>query len=402
MRFEPYENVPLYISTPEGIGEFIFAEEASIAVSQPLSVTRQVDDNLFQIVSYVENNTAEDSLIYEEKTFVSEERFLALIGPSGGPPQPLATSIRKIPKDTEIIFQSGQSLFFDEDVYPDGNQYIVSLYAKSGDWSLTRGQAQSGHFNPLFNYVSDGPIVGTLDVSFYPSTGNLPYFFNITGLLNPAQFPPVNEERLDGHIGPFEFTHAYLNSFEFSISPNSLIQANASFQIYGTLKEDQAFLDDYFNGNLYKQQSIPHGSNSKIIGATPLGIEHPISFSYSIQVDRTSRFEAPTSNNYNNKELGITPTRVTKKAVTINMSIQGESLDPDMLQDGFNGRIANLKAQLYDLSYENFGSDEIFNQENHNGFLTEFSCHGPITSQALSVTSQGNLIGAIETTQTLK
>lgn len=402
MKFKPYEDVPFYLESENGSSQFIFAEEASIAVSQPLSVTRQVDDNVLQILSYVEKNTANHSLDYQVTTFNANESFLVLLGPSGGAPQPIATSIRKIPKDTEIIFESGKSLFFNHEIEPDGNQYIVSLYAKSGDWSLSAEHAQQGYFNPLFEYVSESSIVGSLDVSFYPNTGNLPYFFNITGLANPAQFPPINEEKLAGHIGPFRFDDAYLSSFEFSISPNSMIQANASFQVYGTLTEDEGFLDNYFNGDLYKQQSIPHADHTKIIGTNPLGLEHPISFSYSINVNRSPRFDAPTSNNYQNQLIGQVPTRVTKKSTTINMSIQGESLDPDMLKDGFNGRIANLRAQLHDLSYDEFGSDEAMSQENHRGFLTEFSCHGPITSQALSVSSQGNLIGAIEVTQTIK
>ena len=32
---------------------------------------------------------------------------------------------------------------------------------------------------------------------------NLKHFFNITGLVDPAQFPPVNEDRLTGHLGDF-------------------------------------------------------------------------------------------------------------------------------------------------------------------------------------------------------
>jgi len=401
MIFEPYENVPLYLSS-DGKGEFIFAEQASLAVSQPLSVTRQVDDNQLQITSYVSSSSPDTPIDYVPQNFSPNSPFLVLLGPSGGPPMPLATSIKKIPKGTEVVFNSGKSLFFEHDVFPDGNQYIVSLYAKSGDWSLSEGEAQSGYFNPLFNYVASGPIVGSLDVSFYPNTGNLASFFNITGLLNPAQFPPLNEEKVEGYLGPFRFSDAYLNSFNFSISPNSIIQANANFSIYGSLTKDETIMEDYFSSDLYKQQSIPHGDHSQIVGTTPLGFEHTISFDYSINVNRDSRFEAPTSDTLENTDLGLVPTRVTKNSTVINMSLQGESLDPDMLKDGFNGREANLKVRLHDLSYDDFGSDDVMSQENHRGFMAEFSCDGVINTQALSVSSQGNLVGAIEVTQTIK
>ena len=158
MKFKPYEDVPFYLESENGSSQFIFAEEASIAVSQPLSVTRQVDDNVLQILSYVEKNTATHSLDYQATTFNANEPFLVLLGPSGGAPQPIATSIRKIPKDTEIIFESGKSLFFNHEIEPDGNQYIVSLYAKSGDWSLSAEHAQQGYFNPLFEYVSESSM----------------------------------------------------------------------------------------------------------------------------------------------------------------------------------------------------------------------------------------------------
>ena len=391
MKFLPYEDVPLFLGSEDGNdSEYIFAESASLSLSQPLRSVRYTDDNVLQICAFNNGNSVE----YTSPTFNSDTFHTALLGPSGGPPQPLSTSIYKIPSGTKITFPNDKHLYFSGDVFPDGHNYLVNLQSKDSTWNLSEGEAQSGYFDPVYNYVADGPVQGTLDVNFYINTGNLKSFFNITGL--SSSFPPIDEQKLTGFFGNFKFSCAHLNSLDFSLSPNSISQAKATFAVYGVLEEDTTITDTYYSSDLYQQQSIPHGEDSSVIGASQVGIDHPVSFSYNISVDRTPTYCTPTGKylrsdgTYN--PTGDLPKRVSKKSVSITTSIAGENIDPNILSEGLNGKRANIDIHLQDLNYQNF-------EDNSNGFLHAFNSSGVITEQSLSVNSAGYLNGSVKINQ---
>jgi len=389
MKFLPYEDVPLYLAMNGKEGEYIFAESATLSVNQPLSISRQIDDNIIQICEY----GLGENMTYTPKTFNQDEGFFVTLGPTDGPPRPLATSIKKIEKDSKITFPNGKHLYFSVDIYPDGHDYVIPLYSKSGNWNLTTGEAQSGYFEPLYKYVSSGPVRGEMSVNFYPNTGNLKNFFNITGLSDPNIYPPVDEERITGFLGDFTFDNVYLKSFSFSLSPNSVSQASASFDVYGSLGHVDGLTDNYFSSDLYDQQSVPHGQNSEIVGTTSFDMEHPVSFNYSMNVDRSVRYEAPNINS--ESTVGLVPERVSKQSSTISLSVEGENLNPDILSDGFNGKEANVKIILKDLNYQGF-------EDNSNNVLNTFTCSGVITSQSLSVGSNGYLNGSVNISQSIQ
>ena len=231
-------------------------------------------------------------------------------------------------------------------------------------------------------------------MSFYINGGNLPSFFNITGLRDPHQYPPIDEEKITGFLGNFRFSDAYLKSLSFSMSPEQVSQAKASFLIFGELTEDSSLISNYYNSSLYNQQSVPHGMHSQLIGTMDGGIENPVSFTYSMTVNRTPRYVVGTGNHKDTFELGngLVPARVTKDFTTISMSINGESIDPKILEHGFGGKRANLTAELRDLSYSSF-------EDNSSGLLQTFHCSGIINSQNLSVKSDGHLKGGISVSQ---
>jgi len=391
MKFLPYEDVPLFLGSEDGNeSEYIFAESANLSISQPLKTVRYVDDNIIQICAF---NSGE-SINYSSPTFNTNTFHTTLLGPSGGPPQPLSTSIYKIPSGTKINFPNNKHLYFSGDIFPNGHDYLVTLESKDSTWSLTEGEAQSGYFDPIYNYVSDGPVQGTLDVSFYINTGNLKSFFNITGL--GSSFPPIDEQKITGFLGDFKFNCAHLNSLEFSISPNSISQARASFSVYGVLEQDSTITNSYYSSSLYAQQSIPHGQDSSILGASQAGIDHPISFSYKINVERTPTYCTPTGKYFRSdgtyNPTGDLPKRVSKKSVSITTSIAGENIDPNILSEGLNGKRANIDINLKDLNYQNF-------EDNSNGFLHTFNSSGVITEQSLSVNSAGYLNGSVKINQ---
>lgn len=386
MSFLSYDKVPLFLSVKDKEGEFIFAEKASISVSQNVSAYRQMDDNILQICNYGDGS----SISYEPKNFSANVRELITMGPIGGPPKSIATSINEIKKDTKITFPNGKHLYFARDIKPEGHDYLVEVYAKSGGWSLNEDESQKGYFEPNLEYVATSPIEGTLDVDFYLNTGNMPSFFNITGLVDPTVYPPVSNEVITGFLGDFTFDHAYLSNFSFNVSANSISQASASFQLYGLLQKDENISKNYYSSDLYQQQSVPHGTNSAIIGINALGMDHATSFSYSASINRVPKYEAPKEDEI--PEAGFTPSNVSKRETSISVTIAGTNIDPEIMKKALNREQISITCELHDLSYQN-------HTDNSAGFMQKFNCDGVVDSQSVSVNSLGFLEGSITMTK---
>lgn len=392
MKFLPYEDVPLVLYK-DGKTELVFAESASISVAQPLAANKQLDENLLQICEYGIGSNIE----YQPQSFIADQSIPVTLGPIGGPPQPLSTSIYKVIEDTKISFPNNKNLYFSKSIWPNGNNYVIDVYAKSGGWELSVEEAQSGYFEGLTEYSAGNGIKGSLEVNFYTDTGNLSSFFNVTGLSDPFQYPPIDEDKIAGSLGDFIFLEAYLTNFSFSLSPNSISQASASFDIYGDLVKSDLLKDFWVNDmeDYYKNKSIAHGQYSNIVGSSSLDLENPISFSYNISVDRSPRYVMPTGELLDSTD-GIFPDRVSKKSTTINMSIEGENFDPEITFEGhYHGRGANLTANIFDLSYQ--GAN--YNSE---GFMHSFACSGIVNSESLSVSSDGYLNGTVSVSQSVR
>lgn len=417
MSFLPFEDVPLYLSCKDNSGEFIFAESASISVSQPVNSFRQADDNIFPILCFGEGSSEDIGnnviTIYDEgdanapeDATLTNEIFYVTLGPSGGPPQPVATSIEEIPQDTEVIFPSGSgestiSLFVAREIIPNGHDYIVPVYAKN-PCTLSGSMIQSGIFQPNYKYHAVGPIEGQLDVSFYFNTGNLDPFFNITGrttLFNP-------DDKISGYLGPFRFDNAYLNNLSFSLSPNSISQASANFTFYGSLIKDESIITGYFQngtGYLYEQQSIPHGQNSQIIATNNLGVNHPIAFSYNMNIERSAKYSIPSTSDYIdlNDLTFLIPEKVSTRKITTSATIAGDSINPLLIENTLSPHMASISVDLYDLNYEDQSSD-VFYERNDKGKLKTFTVTGFIGNQNLSVNSAGYLAGEVSVTQVIE
>ena len=99
MNFLPYEDVPLFLGSEDGAeSEYIFAESASLSVTQPLKAVRYVDDNVLQICAFNSGHSTD----YSSPSF-NTNAHATLLGPSGGPPQPLSTSNTKYPQELKLF-----------------------------------------------------------------------------------------------------------------------------------------------------------------------------------------------------------------------------------------------------------------------------------------------------------
>ena len=386
MSLLPYENVPLYLAEKGKEGEYIFAERASLNLNQSVSVDRQMDDNIIQIAAYSDGSTID----YSSHTFLPNEDTLITLGPIGGPPKPIATSIYSIEKDSKITFPNGKHLYFSKEIRPSGNDYVIEVYAKSGGWSLDENECQNGYFNPELGYSAKSPIEGSLEVDFYLNTGNMPNFFNITGIADPTKYPPISNEVITGFLGDFEFQNAYLSSFSFSVSANAIVQASASFQIYGLIKKNTELSKNYYSSSLYQQQSIPHGEKSQIIGIKALGMDYATSFSYSAQINRVPKYSLPEDDEI--PEFGFVPSRVSKRETTVSVNIEGTNIDPSIINKASKRENVEISCELYDLSYQNY-------KNNSAGFMQKFVCDGMVDSESVSINSLGFLEGSFSITK---
>lgn len=391
MILQPYDDVPLYLSVEgSNTGEYIFADSASLTLSQTIKASRQLDDNILQICAYGDGS---DMLFNDMFIFKEGVHELVVLGPIGGPPRPIASSIDKIEKDSKITFPNGKILHFSEEVNPNGHDFLTKVYSPNGSVMLSEYEAQNGYFEPSFKYVADTPIKGTLDVDFYVNEGNLPHFFSITGLANPTEFPPINNDRVTGFLGDFAFYGAYLTKFAFSISPNSVIQAQASFDIYGNLIKDESLSANYYSSDLYKQQSIPHGETSKIVGLSSIGFNYALGFSYSASISRYPKYEVPTGDYI--PSVGFLPSRASKRQTNVTITVEGDNLDPSVLHKVMNQENVEVICELRDLSYKDY-------RNNSAGLLSQFYCYGAVESESLSINSRGYLNGSVTISQVLQ
>ena len=128
----------------------------------------------------------------------------------------------------------------------------------------------------------------------------------------------------------------------------------------------QSILDDY--GCLKENQfSIPHAVNTKLVGASGIGINYPLNFDYTISSQRSPEVPVPLSGKIS--EDGEVPVRVTKDNIDITIKIQGEKLDPFLK---ISGQRANVTVELSDIGFNKEFTD------NNEGLMNKFSLAGSL------------------------
>lgn len=231
-------------------------------------------------------------------------------------------------------------------------------------------------YGRLLRYSPQGGIVGSLSLSFYP-TKNFHENYQEFDIINIVNNPEHLDSFINGTTGSFagvDFSNAYLKSLSFSVEPFSPIQVQTSFDVYGSLTASSN-LTEAFDENGANEINIPNGVNSYFVAATSLGLDYPISFNYSANIN--------TSVDY---YVGSTvPSRVSRSSVDVNMDINGERFGNEL---SFAGNNASLTTHLYPVhSTDPIGS---------------FLCSGVVVSNQLNSASNQYLRGSLALTQSLK
>tara|TARA_R110000824_G_scaffold14858_5_gene62880 strand:+ start:2352 stop:3659 length:1308 start_codon:yes stop_codon:yes gene_type:complete len=424
-KFDRYEDVPVIIAdTILGIKETIFATSCSTSLGQPISSKSYVGDHFISLCAEVDNVFTPEQFVglkfekgssyellvgardlgtqYESiqtgvgggsRTQVAENRSRIAM--------PLAKSVGSIESGSKIIFPNEKV----ESIVPSAGYINGNILTVSGDFSkgdthigvicdyksfnLTgQRDCSRGEITPKREYSADGPVQGNLDLQFYLNTGNLQSFFNITGAISVLQYPTINEQPVQISVGNYVYSDAYLKNFSFDVVPNEPVVAKASYSIFGEAGVFAPLLPIENNN----QKSLPHGLTSKVDGSE-VGITSPISFSYSVDVDRTPEFNIPQYGH--NAEVqdpneGEMPSRVNKNKTLISAVIVGEKMDTEFPLEGKRVKVGVI---LKDLSYKSSFSD------NNQGVMQSFEVDGVVKGQSLNVADQGFLTAQVEVVQ---
>ena len=242
---------------------------------------------------------------------------------------------------------------------------------------------------------------GRLNITYYMNTGNIHSFADLTGLMDPTIYPQVNETKITGSLGDYKFNDAYLTEMSFSAEPFQVIETNIDLDIYGKMEYVEGWSESVFDNYpciRENQLTVPHAMNTKIYGANSVGIQYPLSFSYSIYANQIPEIPVPISG-YADDD-GELPVRVAKNEVDITIDLEGEKLDPFLK---ITGQRADVTISLSDIGFDekftdnNFGKLKEFKLAGNlvlpDAVPEELEQYGVVDQDALSVSEGGFLRG---------
>jgi hypothetical protein len=359
--FRRYEDTPVLVGQEGKEPVFVFANSASISVTQAIYAKKFTEDYRISFAGIREDLVIQPNREYE-----------FLLGSLAGIGKKIPESIETIRKGTKISYPSKKSLLVNQDAF--GGDYMIRVI-NTGEEEIVLDKDLDipfGEVDIVREYSAERGAMGSLDITYYMNTGNIYSFFQVTGLVDTEVYPQISEERITGCLGDFKFTDAYIREISFSARPYEPIETNVSIDIYGNLEYEDGLSDRIINNDYYDyrvfQKSIPHALGSKIEGAENVGMEHPIDFSYTITVDREPTYEVPLSGNLD--ESGEVPVRVNKTSIDVTAEIIGEKLDP-YLQ--ITGQRAEIHVTLGDIGFSKDFTD------NNIGEMREFRLVGNLT-----------------------
>lgn len=336
--FARYEDTPVLVGHEGQDPVFIFADNASISVSQTIYAKKFPEDYKISFAN-----------INEDLFLESGKEYQFILGSRNGRAKRVAESVEVIRKGTKLSYPSRKSLIINEELVP--GDYRVRVLTTGDTYLSYEEDIPNGEVDVVRHYAAERGARGSLDITYYMNTGNVYSFFDVTGLVDKEIYPQIHEGKITGCLGNFTFDDAYIREISFSARPYEPIQSTVSIDIYGNLNyqsglSESIIGDDYRDYRRY-QHSVPHAVGTKIEGVKNLGMEYPIDFTYTISVDREPTYEIPVSGNLDKSE-GEVPVRVNKTSINITADLVGEKLDPFLK---ITGQRADLTVKLSDIGF---------------------------------------------------
>ena len=251
-------------------------------------------------------------------------------------------------------------LKYEDVVITLGNEKV---FADSASLNVDASAAESRNvYGEIERYAPANGLIGGLSFECY-MTGAIPAYLNMTGI--------PDSDTKNGTFGGLAFTDAYARSYNLQIEPYAPVRISAALDFYSALTSDISASSSSPTDLSYWKNQYAHGIRSYVLG-TPSNINNTLTVAYSVSAERRPIYLAGET----------TPTRVTKEAVEINMSIRGDNIGDLLL---ISGNHAEITCHLLDM--------------NTNTTLDKLRCSGQITRQELSISSQNYLNGVISVRQ---
>lgn len=258
-----------------------------------------------------------------------------------------------------------------------------------------------GSKTEFVDFAATAGIKGKLDISFVitaeffkqnNTTNNIDRLFEIKD--------GMSENPIDGNIvGRYLFDNMYLTNFSFSISPFQVIQANASYDIYGTILKtvDRRFQElsiDPAHG--LKSFGEVKASNTNIDAANKKQFEVS-KLNYNIIVGRKvhNHIKDGEHTSINTTPNGVVPVRVSVENIEAEINIESNEIIRNLNSDG-NYQPGLTSDNLQDSTIEAF----LYSLKGEK--IAKFSCVGKVQSQSISISEGSHSRGSISVKQIIK
>lgn len=287
-------------------------------------------------------------------------------------------------KDPILRFEDGKISLSGKDLLVQSANLSIAPTLEAervyGDYdpSIAGARTQFVNFNPTQN------LKGQLDITFYISAER----FAMGGVYNTIDqmfeiASGMSEQPINNNIvGRYTFNNMYLKSFGFDMSPFSVIRANASYDIYGSIYKT---IERRFHKS---SVDFAHTMKSfgELLASDVVQNEFEVlNLKYNINVNRKSynHIRGNEHTSINTSPDGATPVRISVESIEKEMTIESNEIVENLNAYGDRQNLttveglANSTITAYLLSWE---GDKI----------ASFSVDGKIQSESLSIAEGQN------------
>jgi hypothetical protein len=298
--------------------------------------------------------------------------------------------------DPFLRFERGKIMVGGKDLFVKSANLSIapSLQAERvyGDYDPETGGAKVD----FVNFAPVGGIRGTLDITFLITaedfkkdniTNNIQRMFEIKDGMD--EYPIHNNL-----VGRYRFDNMYLKSFGFSLTPFQIIEATASYNIYGSVRKSSA-METSKTENDFVHALKSFGNLNASTGGSDFEIKK---LGYNIVVNRKeyNHIRDGEHTSVNTSPDGVVPTRVSVESIEAEMSVEANDIVSNLNPYGI--------SQTYGqgLNTQTDSSISAFLYSIDGSKIAKFSCVGKIQNQSLSIAEGQYSAGSVTIKQIIK
>jgi len=298
--------------------------------------------------------------------------------------------------DPLLRFEDGKISIGGKDLFASSANLSLAPTLEAGRVYGDYDPAIAGARTQFVNFLPINNLKGQLDVSFYISAeqfavdgnpNNIERIFDIAGGMSEA---PIN----NNIVGRYGFDNMYLKSFSFDMKPFGIIQANASYDIYGSVTK---VIDRRFEKS---EIDFAHGLKSfgNVVASAGNQDQFEIaSLKYTIIVGRKTHnhIRANEDTSINTTPHGAIPVRVSIENIEKEM-VLGASEFVDNLNSYGDQQYVSSPESLNDTKIEAF----LLSLQGQR--IARFSVSGKIHSESMSIQEGQYAKGSITVREIVK